>query len=242
MSSACISGASACTQGRSGIACTWARFRPSPLSLIFAALLRGNSTLSEGQHVLRLSDTADSVAGTVATFLCHGWDAGDWMLVVIKMRNWYAVERRLRRRGFPVEAALEEGRLIVLDAAMTRPAIMSGELPDRQWFFSTLGRLVARLWTTSSGRVRIYGEHAELLAEEGNFEGAYVLEQLWEEIRRRFACTVVCGYSAAHFADAANADALQKICRCHSDVRCESADILGRWLLRHDRAGVTAAS
>ena len=198
--------------------------------------------LSEGQHVLRLFDTADSVAGTVATFLCDGWDAGDWMLVVIRMRNWSAVERRLRRRGFPVEAAIEDGRLIVLDAAMTRLAIMSGELPDRQWFFSTLGRLVNRLWTVSGGHLRIYGEHAELLAEEGNFEGAHVLEQLWEEIRGRFACTVLCGYSAAHFADAANADALRRICRSHSDVRCESADILGRWLLRHDRAAVNAAS
>jgi hypothetical protein len=200
------------------------------------------SMLSEGQHVLRLFDTADSVAGTVATFLCGGWDVGDWMLVVIRMRNWSAVERRLRRRGFPVESAIENGRLIVLDAAMTRLAIMSGELPDRQWFFSTLGRLVNRLWTVSGGHLRIYGEHAELLAEEGNFEGAHVLEQLWEEIRGRYACTVLCGYSAAHFADAANADALRRICRSHSDVRCESADILGRWLLRHDRAAVTAAS
>jgi hypothetical protein len=189
-----------------------------------------------------LFDTTDSVAGTVTTFLCDGWDAGDWMLVVIRMRSWHAVERRLRRRGFPVAAALEEGRLIVLDAATTRPAIMNAELPDREWFFSTLGRLVARLWTASSGRVRIYGEHGELFAEEGNFEGAYVLEQLWEEIQGRFACTVLCGYSAAHFADAANGGALHRICRCHSDIRCESSDILGRWLLRHDRAAADAAS
>lgn len=187
-------------------------------------------------------DTADSVAGTVATFLCDGWDAGDWMLVVIKLRNWSAVERRLRRRGFPVRSAIEDGRLIVLDAATTRPAIMNGEVPDKEWFFSTLGRLVARLWTTSAGRLRIYGEHAELLAEEGNFEGALRLEQLWEEVRQRFACTMLCGYSAAHFADAANAEALQRICRSHTGVRCESADILGRWLLRHDRAAVDAAS
>ena len=198
--------------------------------------------MSESQHVFRLFDTTESVAGTVATFLRDGWDAGDWMLVVIKMRNWHVVERRLRRRGFPVGAALEEGRLIVLDAATTRPAIMNGEVPDRDWFFSTLGRLVARLWTASSGRLRIYGEHAELLAEEGNFEGAYVLEQLWEETRQRFPCTVLCGYLAAHFADAANAHALQTICRSHSDVRCESSDILARWLLRHDRAAVNAAS
>ena len=198
--------------------------------------------MSEGQHVFRLFDTTDSVAGTVATFLCDGWDAGDWMLVVIKMRNWYPVERRLRRRGFPVASALEDGRLIVLDAAMTQPAIMNGELPDREGFFSTLGRLVARLWTASNGRLRIYEEHAELLAEEGNFDGAYVLEQLWEEIRGRFACTVLCGYSAAHFADAASADALRRICQSHSDVQCESSDILARWLLRQDRAAVNAAS
>ena len=158
------------------------------------------------------------------------------MLVVAKMRNWDAAERRLRRRRFPVNRAIDEGRLIVLDATVTCPAIMDGELPDRHWFFSTIGRLVARMWRASAGRLRIFGAHGEILAEEGNFDGACRLEDLWEEVRRRYAFTALCGYSAAHFADVANAAALRSLCRYHTEVRCQSADILARWLLRHDRA------
>jgi DcmR-like sensory protein len=193
-------------------------------------------TLPEGQHILQLFDAADSAANALATFLCDGWDADDWMLVVVKMRDWSAVQRRLRRRGFPLDRAIGEGRLIVLDAVITRPAIMNGELPDRHWFFNTIGRLVARMWIASAGRLRVYGAHGEILAEEGNFDGACRLEELWEEVRRRYAFTALCGYSAAHFADVANAAALRSLCQCHTEVRCQSADILARWLLRHDRA------
>jgi DcmR-like sensory protein len=192
--------------------------------------------LSEGRHILQLFDAAESATNALATFLCDGWEADDWMLVVTKMRNWDAAKRRLRRRGLPVDRAVAEGRLIVLDAVVTCPAIMDGELPDRHWFFTTIGRLVARMWTASGGRLRIYSEHGEILAEEGNFDGACRLEELWEEVRRQYAFTVLCGYSAAHFADVARAAALRSVCQCHTEVRCQSADILARWLLRHDRA------
>jgi hypothetical protein len=192
--------------------------------------------LSEGQHILQLFDAADSAANGLTPFLCDGWEADDWMLVVAKMRHWNAAHRRLRRRGFPVDRALDEGRLIVLDAAVTRPAIMDGELPDRHWFFNTIGRLVARMWTAGTGRLRIYSAHGEILAEEGNFEGACRLEGMWEEVRQRYPFTALCCYSAAHFADVRNAAALRSLCEYHTEVRCQSADILAKWLLRHDRA------
>jgi len=198
--------------------------------------LPDTSPLPEGAHIVQLFDTADSLANALATFLCDGWAAGDWMLVLVRMRNWSLVSRRLRRRGFPIEIAEEQGRLIVLDAELTRAAIMHKEQPDREWFSNTIGRLVGRLWSASAGRLRIYGELVELLAEEGNFDAACRLEALWEELRPQYPFTLLCGYSAAHFADEANAGVLRRICQYHTEVRCQPADILGRWLLRNDRA------
>lgn len=198
-------------------------------------------TMAANQHVLQLFDTADSLTNTLATFLCEGWDEGDWMLVAAKMRNWQSVHRRLRRRGFPIETAVEQGRLIVLDAALTRSTVIKGELPDRECFFSTIGRLVARLSSVSAGRLRVCSEYVDILAEEGNFEGACRLEELWDEVRRQHPCTLLCGYSAAHFTAMTAAEHLRRICRCHTALRCESADILGRWLLRDGLTQLNAA-
>jgi hypothetical protein len=193
------------------------------------------------QHVLQLFDTTESLANTLTVFLCEGWEEGDWMLVAPKMRNWQSVHRRLRRRGFPIETAIEQGRLIVLDAALTRPVVIKGELPERECFFSTMGRLVARLSGVSSGRLRVCSEYVEILAEEGNFEGACRLEELWEEVRLQHPCMLLCSYSAAHFTASAAAEPLRRICRSHTRLRCESADILGKWLLRDGLSRFDAA-
>ena len=78
--------------------------------------------------------------------------------------------------------------------------------------------------------LRVYGELVELLAEEGNFEGSCAIEDVWNDLGRRHSFRLLCGYSAAHFADPGKAAALRAICDRHSRVQTHSADSLGSWL------------
>jgi hypothetical protein len=93
----------------------------------------------------------------------------------------------------------------------------------------TLGGIIAELSTAPEG-LRVYGEIVELFAEEGNFEQACALEDYWNHLQEKYRFTLLCGYSAAHFADPAGSHHLREICNRHSAVKSQSADSLGTWL------------
>jgi hypothetical protein len=186
------------------------------------------------EHLVQLFDTPDSLANVVSAFLKEGWDRGDHLLVVAKPAHWARTADRLERRGCPVARATREGRLIVLDAATTLARITRLGVIDRQLFIEHISALVGRLVAESAGIVRIYGEMVELLAEEGDFRSAHVLEHLWNELRDRQPFTLLCGYSAAHFTAAHALPALHAICGAHTRIQKNTSDLLGNWLVGQD--------
>lgn len=184
------------------------------------------------EHVVQLFDTPDSLANVVSAFLNEGWRAGDSLLVVAKPSHWTRVSDRLERRGCPVNQVIRDGGLTVMDAATTLAQVSRYGASDRALFLDKIGGLVGRLVSeSSSGRVRIYGEMVELLAEEGDLRGAQVLEGLWNELGERQPLTLLCGYSAAHFAASDTMPALHAICAAHSRVQKNTSDLLGNWLV-----------
>jgi hypothetical protein len=183
------------------------------------------------EHIVQLFDTPDSLANVVSAFLNDGWARGDSLLVAAKPAHWTKTADRLQRRGCPVTQATREGRLTVLDAATTLARITRFGAIDRQLFFDHIGSLVGRLVSESRNGVRIYGEMVELLAEEGDLRGAQQLEHLWNELGERQAFTLLCGYTAAHFADNRTLPALKAICAAHTRVQKNTSDLLGNWLV-----------
>jgi hypothetical protein len=182
------------------------------------------------EHIVQLFDTTDSLANVVSGFLHEGWQRGDHLLIVSKPAHWARTSERLERRGCPVTKAIEDGRLVVLDAATTLARITRLGMVDRQLFLEHVGALVGRLVAESTG-VRVYGEMVELLAEEGDLHGAQLLERLCNELSERQPFTLLCGYSAAHFADLRALPALHAICEAHSRVQQHTSDLLGNWLI-----------
>jgi hypothetical protein len=183
------------------------------------------------EHIVQLFDTTDSVANVVSAFLNEGWQQGDALLVVAKPAHWARTTDRLERRGCPVAQAIKDGRLTVLDAVTTLARISRNGVIDRQLFFDHVGTALDALVAAGNGRVRIYGELVELLAEEGDLRGAHALEELWNELAGRQPFTLLCGYNAAHFSDAQTVAALHAICRAHTRVQKHTSDLLGNWLV-----------
>lgn len=202
-----------------------------------ARVLRRDSS----EHILQLFDTPDSLGNVVSAFLYDGWEAGEHLLVIAKARHWTRIADRLRRRGFAEQEALEQGRLTVLDAHSTAKDIVRAQVPDASLFRGTIGTLVSRLASGPRGGLRVYGELVEVFAEEANFEAARQLEGLWNELREQHPFTLLCGYSAAHFAGAGAAAALRPICDCHTRVQRNASDLLGSWLLNDERAEAAKA-
>jgi hypothetical protein len=136
---------------------------------------------------------------------------------------------RLQALGCPVSATIAEGRLVVLDAATTLATFMRDGRPDAALFQEYVGAIVSRL--SKLGRLNVYGEMVDILAEQGGMDAAHELEMLWNHLAAEESFTLLCGYASAHFGDLRDAEALHRICRAHSRVDSHPGDLLATWLL-----------
>ena len=181
------------------------------------------------EHLVQLFDESDSRVEGVANFLYRGWQGNGPLLVVARPINWALIQARLEAKGCPVAAIIAEGRLVALDAATTMASFLQDDSPKPSLFDKHVGTMVSRL--SKRGRLHAYGEMVDILAEQGRFQAAHELEILWNQLAARESFTLLCGYASAHFGDARDAEALHRICRAHTGVHADAADLLGTWLL-----------
>jgi hypothetical protein len=177
--------------------------------------------------VVQLFDAPRSLADAVSHFLLAGRAHNEQLLAIARASHWQLIRAYLERRGFRVDDPSE--RLTILDARKVRSRIMRRGRLDPGRMEETLGGMFSEL-TQAAGGLRVYGEIVELFAEEGNFEEACALEDYWNHLQQNHHFTLLCGYSAAHFADPRNSHHLRAVCGRHTAVKSQSADALGTWL------------
>jgi hypothetical protein len=178
-------------------------------------------------HLVQLFDAPRSLADAVSHYLIEGRAAGQHLLVIARASHWQLTRAYLERRGFAVEDASAD--LTVIDARKIRTRLMRRGVLDPARMDETLGGMLTEL-SAAPGGLRMYGEIVELFAEEGNFEQACSLEDYWNHLQKKYGFMLLCGYSAAHFADPRNSHHLREVCGRHTAVKSQPADSLGTWL------------
>jgi hypothetical protein len=189
------------------------------------------------EHLVQLFDTSESLADTLAAFVCDGLQQGATILIVCTQAHWSLAAERVAAHGCAVDEPTRTGRLTVLDAAATLKQFMRHSGPDTRLFEETVGSLVRTL-SGRGPRLWIYGEMVDLLASEGDYRGALRLEELWNALGEKESYTLFCGYHAVNFGDPRTGNALKGICRAHSGVHVNPIDRLGAWLLASNTADV----
>jgi hypothetical protein len=182
-------------------------------------------------HIVQLFDSQMSRATRIAAYVREGLERGGNVLVVATPTNWRSIAAILEHNGVSIDALVAAGRLTVLDAAQTLAQFMSGNTPDAAKLEAVVGGLVGRL-AKQPGRLHIYGEMVDVLAEAGNYRGAHRLEELWNSLASKTAFDLFCGYTSAHFGDQRTAQALKAICAAHDAVHTHSEDDLGTFLIK----------
>ena len=181
-------------------------------------------------HSVQLFDSQMSRASRVADYVREGLETGGNVLIVATPTNWRSTAAILEHNGVSIDALVASERLTVLDASQTLARFMSGNTPDAAKLKIVVGSLVAHR-AERPGRLRIYGEMVDVLAEAGNYRGAHRLEQLWNDLASTTAFDLLCGYTSAHFGDQRTAQALKAICAAHHCVHSDAADDLGTFLV-----------
>ena len=190
-------------------------------------------------HSVQLFDSGASRAAGTSNYLREGLQHGNSVLVVATPAHWEATKRLLERDGIDIDTAIANGTLTVLDAAETLAKFMRGNAPDPAKLEDVVGGLVARL-AQRPGRLHIYGEMVDVLAESGNYRGAHRLEELWNGIASRTPFDLFCGYTSGHFGDRRSAAALRAICEAHAHVHTTPADELGTFLTEQAKTAPAA--
>ena len=193
-------------------------------------LVPASDTSAPFEHIVELFDSPESLGEAVARFFVDGLSSGDNLLMLAKPVHVQAVADAMNRRGLAVATLVDAGRLIILDAATTLRLIMKRGVPDRQALNTMAENTIDQL-AVDGQHVRVYGELVELLAEEGNFLGAELVEEFWNAFGSAHAISLLCGYSSAHFVMPGSLASLEGICRAHSRVQQNRQDLLANWLL-----------
>lgn len=180
------------------------------------------------EHIVHFVDDDAARVKMIADFLAAALSKDASAVVIARRAYWPDVAARLVQRRI---ATSLDTRLVVLDAELTLAGLMRRGRVDHEAFESTVPPLVRSLAASSPAGLYAYGEMVDLLAAEGNFDGARELEESWNRLAAETPFTLLCGYSSAHFAAASTRDQLTAICGCHTKVRTDAADTLGQWIV-----------
>ncbi len=170
------------------------------------------------------------MALAAVAFLAEAHVAGDLLLVVARETQWIDIHRLLSIKGIDVGRETARGRLVAMNAITKLSELSRNGMPDDAAFDAAIGKPVRAL--AAEGRLSIYGEMVDVLAELDEIDAAIQLEDLWNALAGRTSFRLLCGYSSAHFVSPRAEARLRDVCRAHGHVRSDDADPLGAWLLK----------
>jgi len=129
---------------------------------------------------------------------------------------------RLHAESQETRAGIRQGRYFALDAVEFLSYVMVNDMPDAGSFLKAVGDLVASAASGANGehsRVAVCGECAPILWAQGKADAAILLEELWNEIAKKYDVDILCGYSLENLRCEEDSYTFRRICEEHSAVR-----------------------
>jgi PAS domain S-box-containing protein len=168
-------------------------------------------------HVVQFYEDDRFLLDEVMQLVGAGLGAGDAVVVIATRAHLDGIEAGLKPRGVDTAVAREQGRYIALDAAETLAMFLVDGTPDEARFADVVGGAIAAA-IERHGHVRAFGEMVALLWQEGKREAALRLERLWNDLGRKHAFSLLCGYPMSAFRAGGDQAGLREICEAHSHV------------------------
>ena len=172
--------------------------------------------LSPCAHVVQIYEDDAVLLENLAEFVAGGLVQQEAAIVIATPQHRAGLLARLSSKGLAVEAAQNEGRLIVLDAEATMSKFLVDKRPDEHLFRRTIGDILAR--ARQSGRkIRAFGEMVALMWAQGYCGATIQLEHLWTDFCREQSFSLFCAYPKVGFTGDAVED-MHRVCDLHTAV------------------------
>ncbi|MDP9321004.1 MAG: MEDS domain-containing protein, partial [Chloroflexota bacterium] len=174
---------------------------------------------SQRSHIVRYYEDDASLLEEIGQFVAAGLASGEPAVVIATPTHRDRLERRLKAERINVVQACRAGRYVPLDAAETLARVTSEGWPDPVKFGEIVGGTVARATAAgSAAQVRAFGEMVALLWADGRRDAAIRLEELWNELARSHAFSLVCAYPMAVFGAQADEASFSSLSEQHTQV------------------------
>ena len=201
---------------------------PEPARLSANAVTRRRRTEQARElvghgHSVQFFEDDRFLVDTVVDFFAVGLVDGLGAVAIATREHITAISHGLHEKGFDVERTCTNGQLTFLDADELLASFMAGSLPDAGRFRRAMDGVLgshARFGDAARERrpVLAFGEMTDLLARQGNLEGAIRLEELWNELAETYTFSLLCAYSLGAFSEDTHDAALRAICNQHAHV------------------------
>ena len=201
---------------------------PEPVRISATAVTRRRRTEQARElvghgHSVQFYEDDQFLVDTVVDFFAVGLVDGLGAVAVATREHLTAISHGLHEKGFDVERTRTNGQLTLLDADELLATFMAGPLPDAARFRRAMDGVLgshARFGDGARERrpVLAFGEMVDLLARQGNLDGAIRLEELWNELAETYTFSLLCAYSLSAFSEDTHDAALRAICNQHSHV------------------------
>ena len=178
------------------------------------SLVPRKTEVTRSHEVEFYSDDAAFVVG-FTYFIEAALKAGNAVIAVTTESHQKSLLRRLQEHGVDIGAVIERGRYVALDVAETLATFMVNDLPDPVRFSRVVGGLIAAAARATAGeqsRVAVCGECASILWAQGNADAAIQVEQLCNQLTKRYEMDILCGFSLSSFYREEDKQVFQRIC------------------------------
>jgi hypothetical protein len=167
-------------------------------------------------HAVRFYQDDVSLCRMVAEFIGEGLVTLQPAVVIATADHRMRIMNELRTRYFDVEALVQNGNLLLIDARQALAEFMVDGDPDANVFMQRADEWIQQV---CKGRpdctIRAYGEMVDLLWKDGQTVAAVRLEMLWNRLGSTRDFSLLCGYSMGNFYKGA---AIDDICDQHTHV------------------------
>lgn len=156
-----------------------------------------------------------------AQFIGGALRAGGAAIIVATAPHREELLQRLQAKGLDMDAVIEQGRCIALDAADAISSFKSNGVLDSVQALKLLGDLIvtaSQAARKDGSRVAAFGEGAGLLYEQGNVEAAIQMEKVGNQLVQMYDIDILCGYSLGRFQGGVGSPVFQRVCAEHSAV------------------------
>jgi hypothetical protein len=165
-------------------------------------------------HVVQLYTDQPFLVRTVTRFVGRGLVEGDAVILIATPEHAEAFKATLAGE-FDVNALLDRGQLVVLDAGVSLAEFMIDGRPDPPRFFALVQRAIDYVRASGFPKVRLFGEMVNLLWRS-NLVATRELEELWNEALALHGVSLLCAYELDNFGHEGHRGLLHEICASHS--------------------------